>query len=206
MAGIWPFGRGEIKLGERRILFVPQRPYLPLGTLASALLYPLGTRSRVDADRHGDKRRFSTARLVNVLQQVGLEALTSELDRVEHWSQRLSLGEQKRLGFAKLLLAEAKLLFLDEATSALDEPSEARLYGLLRAAPWRPTVVSVSHRSTLLHFHDNILDVAAFRIRAGQVPARLTRDCPSGILTTARPTCVACPSGDVCSVASACIG
>ena len=206
MAGIWPFGRGEIRLGERRILFVPQRPYLPLGTLASALLYPLGTRSRGDADRLGDKRRFSAARLVNVLQQVGLEALTSELDRVEHWSQRLSLGEQQRLGFAKLLLAEAKLLFLDEATSALDEPLEARLYDLLRAAPWRPTVLSVSHRSTLLHLHDNILDVAAFRIRAGQLPPRLTRDRPSGILTTARPTCVACPCGDVCGVASACIG
>ena len=88
IAGIWPFGRGEIRLGKGRMLFVPQRPYLPLGTLASALLYP-----------RGDKCGVSTARLAAVLEEVGLAALASELDTIENWSQRLSLGEQQRFAF-----------------------------------------------------------------------------------------------------------
>ena len=165
MAGIWPFGRGEITLGKGRMLFVPQRPYLPLGTLASALLYP-----------RGDKCGVSTARLAAVLAEVGLGALADELDMIENWSQRLSLGEQQRFAFARILLVEPALLFLDEATSALDEASEAQLYGLLRAASWRPTLVSVGHRSTLRNFHDHVLDVATFSSRRGQLPAMSNSD------------------------------
>ena len=165
MAGIWPFGRGEITLGKGRMLFVPQRPYLPLGTLASALLYP-----------RGDKCGVSTARLAAVLAEVGLGALADELDMIENWSQRLSLGEQQRFAFARILLVEPALLFLDEATSALDELSEAQLYGLLRAASWRPTLVSVGHRSTLRNFHDHVLDVATFSPRRGQLPAMSNSD------------------------------
>src|SRR5260370_18462672 len=100
------------------------------------------------------------ARLAAVLEKVGLGALAGELDMIENWSQRLSRGEQQRFAFARILLVEPALLFLDEATSALDEPSEAQLYGLLRAASWRPTVVSVGHRSTLRNFHDHVLDIA----------------------------------------------
>ena len=151
IAGIWPYGRGEIRLGKGPIHFVPQRPYLPLGTLASALRYP-GT----------EKGAYSSQRLEAVLEEVGLGALAAELDDVQNWSQRLSLGEQQRLAFARILLIKPALLFLDEATSALDEVCEARLYGLLRSAPWRPTIVSVGHRSTLRAFHDQILDIAAF--------------------------------------------
>jgi putative ATP-binding cassette transporter len=151
IAGIWPFGRGEILLGKGRMLFAPQRPYLPLGTLASALLYP-----------RGDKCGVSMARLTAVLEEVGLGALAGKLDMIKNWSQSLSLGEQQRLAFARILLVEPALLFLDEATSALDEPSEAQLYGLLRAASWRPTVISVGHRSTLRNFHDHVLDVGTF--------------------------------------------
>jgi putative ATP-binding cassette transporter len=151
IAGIWPYGRGEIRLGKGPILFVPQRPYLPLGTLASALCYP-----RID------KGAFPVPRLAALLEEVGLGSLAAELDDVQNWSQRLSLGEQQRLAFARILLLKPALLFLDEATSALDEASEAKLYGLLRAAPWQPGIVSVGHRSTLRGFHDQILDVAAF--------------------------------------------
>ena len=151
IAGIWPYGRGEIRLGKGPIHFVPQRPYLPLGTLASALRYP-GT----------EKGAYSSQRLEAVLEEVGLGALAAELDDVQNWSQRLSLGEQQRLAFARILLIKPALLFLDEATSALDEVCEARLYGLLRSAPWRPTIVSVGHRSTLRAFHDQVLDIAAF--------------------------------------------
>jgi len=151
IAGIWPYGRGEIRLGKGPMLFVPQRPYLPLGTLASALHYP-----------HSEKTTFSTPRLAALLEEVGLGALTPELEDVQNWSQRLSLGEQQRLAFARILLMKPALLFLDEATSALDEDAEARLYGLLCAAPWRPTIVSVGHRSTLRSFHDQILEVGSF--------------------------------------------
>jgi putative ATP-binding cassette transporter len=165
MAGIWPFGHGEITLGKGRMLFVPQRPYLPLGTLASALLYP-----------RGDKCGVSASRLATVLEEVGLGTLTSELELVENWSQRLSLGEQQRFAFARILLDEPALLFLDEATSALDEAAEAQLYGLLRAASWRPTVVSVGHRSTLRNFHDHFLDVATFSSRCEQLPAMSNND------------------------------
>ena len=151
IAGIWPYGRGQIRLGRGPLLFVPQRPYLPLGSLASALLYP-----------HGDQSDCSRARLTALLEEVGLSALAGEMDQVQNWSQRLSLGEQQRLAFARILLLKPALLFLDEATSALDERSQAHLFGLLRAASWRPTVVSVGHRSTLRNFHDSVLDVAAF--------------------------------------------
>jgi vitamin B12/bleomycin/antimicrobial peptide transport system ATP-binding/permease protein len=151
IAGIWPYGRGEISLGKGPILFVPQRSYLPLGTLASALRYP-----------HSEKTTVSIPRLAAALEEVGLGSLAGELEEARNWSQRLSLGEQQRLAFARILLFRPGLLFLDEATSALDEDSEARLYGLLRAAPWQLTMVSVGHRSTLRNFHDQILDLAAF--------------------------------------------
>jgi vitamin B12/bleomycin/antimicrobial peptide transport system ATP-binding/permease protein len=167
MAGIWPFGRGDIRIGEGRSLFVPQRPYLPLGTLTSALLYP-----QIDGDR------FPEERLKRALKEVGLDGLVGELNTVENWAQRLSLGEQQRLGFARILLAAPMLLFLDEATSGLDEPWEARLYSLLRSGSWRPTVISVGHRSTLLKFHDDVLDLTAFIPLRGKVvlplPSQLT--------------------------------
>jgi putative ATP-binding cassette transporter len=173
IAGIWPFGRGEIRLGKGRILFVPQRPYLPLGSLASALLYPLD-----------DKGSFPTPMLIAVLEEVGLGALADEMDVVDNWSQRLSLGEQQRLAFARILLVKPTLLFLDEATSALDEASETRLYGLLRAVLWRPTVVSVGHRSTLRRFHHHVLDIADFMERPTGVTAvalagQVVRSCRS---------------------------
>jgi putative ATP-binding cassette transporter len=151
IAGIWPYGRGEIRIGKGLMFFVPQRPYLPLGTLASALRYP-----------RSEKSAFPIPRLEAALEVVGLGSLAAELDDVQNWSQRLSLGEQQRLAFARILLLKPALLFLDEATSALDEKAEARLYGLLRTASWRPTIVSVGHRSTLRSFHNQILNVAAF--------------------------------------------
>jgi putative ATP-binding cassette transporter len=154
IAGIWRFGCGKIELSERRILLLPQRPYLPLGTLSCALLYP-----------QDYEHRFPTARLTAVLEKVGLSTLAPQLDTVENWSQRLSLGEQQRLAFARIFLAEPTVVFLDEATSALDELSEAELYAMLRAAPWKPAVVSVGHRRTLRNLHDRILDIVAFTQR-----------------------------------------
>jgi putative ATP-binding cassette transporter len=148
IAGIWPFGRGEIYVREGRSLFLPQRPYLPLGTLASTLLYP-----QIEGND------LPTERLKNVLKEVGLDGLVGELNVAENWSQRLSLGEQQRLGFARILLAAPKLLLLDEATSGLDEPWEARLYSLLRSGSLQPTMISAGQRSTLLKLHDDVLDL-----------------------------------------------
>ena len=133
------------------MLLVPQRPYLPQGTLANALSYP-----------STDGKNFTAAELGAALGEVGLGSYASQLDVVDNWGQRMSLGEQQRLAFARVLLAEPALLFLDEATSGLDEAGEARLYGLLRSALWQPTVVSVGHRTTLIKFHDAILDLAPF--------------------------------------------
>jgi vitamin B12/bleomycin/antimicrobial peptide transport system ATP-binding/permease protein len=151
IAGIWPYGRGEIKLGKGRALFVPQRPYLPLGTLAAALRYP-----------DGDNRNLPATRLATALTEVGLGALVDELDTIQDWSGCLSPGEQQRFAFARIFLIKPAVLFLDEATSALDEQSEAQLYRRLRGASWNPTIVSVGHRSTLRQFHDQVLTVTDF--------------------------------------------
>jgi vitamin B12/bleomycin/antimicrobial peptide transport system ATP-binding/permease protein len=155
MARLWPFGRGVISMGEGLEMFLPQRPYLPLGSLRQALLYP--------RDEQQNEGRIDDDRLVDVLNQVGLGELCRSLDAVDNWSLRLSLGEQQRLAFARVLLVEPSVLILDEATSALDEPTEERLYGLIRNLRHRPTVISVGHRSTLRQFHDNICDIGQFR-------------------------------------------
>jgi vitamin B12/bleomycin/antimicrobial peptide transport system ATP-binding/permease protein len=149
LAGLWPFAQGRVRLDEGLSLFLPQRPYVPQGNLREALTYP------------HEHETVPRERLETVLRQVGLGALAGELDVVDNWAQRLSLGEQQRLAFARILLAEPAIVFLDEATSALDEESEAALYALLRKAPFRPTVVSVGHRSTLRQFHDQVLPLAA---------------------------------------------
>jgi putative ATP-binding cassette transporter len=154
IAGIWPFGRGKVRRDAGSDFFLPQRPYLPLGSLREALLYPRG----------GDG--VPDARLKEVLAQVGLEKFSGALDSGHNWARQLSLGEQQRLSFARILLTEPRVIFLDEATSALDEPSEARLYRLLRAAPWRPAIISVGHRTTLAEFHDRSLDISTFRAPA----------------------------------------
>ncbi len=148
IAGLWPFGRGRIRVGDGRALFLPQRPYLPLGTLADALVYP------------DSAARLPREELVAALRAVGLPKLVDRLDEEDNWAQRLSIGEQQRLAFARVFLARPEIVFLDEATSALDEAAEIALYRLLREAPWRPTIVSVGHRSSLRRLHDVVLDLA----------------------------------------------
>jgi putative ATP-binding cassette transporter len=148
IAGLWPFGRGRIRVGDGRSLFLPQRPYLPLGSLADALVYP---RAASELPRQS---------LAEALRAVGLPELVGRLDEEANWAQRLSIGEQQRLAFARVLLARPEIVFLDEATSALDEAAEVSLYRLLREAPWRPTVVSVGHHGTLRRFHDAVVDLA----------------------------------------------
>jgi putative ATP-binding cassette transporter len=151
ISGIWPYGKGAIRLAIGKLLFLPQRPYLPLGTLRQALIYP-----RAETD-------LPETRLAEAMQAVGLGAFLPRLDEDDNWAQRLSLGEQQRLSFARVLLTEPDLLFLDEATSALDEASEAKLYRALRGGARRPTILSVGHRSSLAAFHDAQRDISTFR-------------------------------------------
>ena len=160
IAGLWPFGRGSFGLATGQIAFVPQRPYLPLGTLAEVLLYPNAAKISVPLD------------LPAVLGAVGLGELADELDTVEDWSARLSLGEQQGIVFARILLTKPKLLFLDEATSALDEAAETHLLGLLRTKSWRPTVVSVGHGAVLQKFHEQTLDLCRFEPTSEPVVAQ----------------------------------
>jgi vitamin B12/bleomycin/antimicrobial peptide transport system ATP-binding/permease protein len=149
IAGIWPFCRGRVRFGAGRVFFIPQKPYIPLGSLRQALAYP------------DDGAALPREALEAVLRKVGLGALAPELDKVDQWSRRLSGGEQQRLAFARVFLAEPAVVVLDEATSALDEAMETHLYRLLREAPWHPTIVSVGHRSTLRAFHDDVLDLTS---------------------------------------------
>jgi putative ATP-binding cassette transporter len=192
IAGIWPYGSGQVKLGKGRVLFVPQRPYLPLGTLASVLLYPRGNQCGI-----------SSIRLIEALELVGLGGLRHQLDSEENWSQRLSLGVQHLLAFARILLVEPAILFLDEATSALDERSEGKLYGLLHSDLWHPTIVSIGHRSTLRSFHTSIVDIGAFCVSNEQVrnaEEEVTESAPSLV---SLPSAVVINSAEVSSLSTA---
>ena len=148
LAGIWPYGKGNLSLQKNsRLLFLPQKPYLPLGSLRRALYYP-GTAAGSDAA------------LQAVLVKVGLDKFVTRLDEVDDWSRILSLGEQQRLAFARVLLQKPDWVFLDEATSALDEPREAEVYELLKKELPQMGVVSVGHRSTLYAQHEQELKLA----------------------------------------------
>ena len=142
IAGIWPFGDGAIEIpANAALMMLPQRPYLPIGTLHAAIVYP------------GENASFSADRIREVLRDVGLPQFTARLEEEAHWNRMLSLGEQQRLGLARALLHAPDYLFLDEATASLDEPSEAALYRLVAEQLPATTIVSIGHRSTLDAFH-----------------------------------------------------
>lgn len=144
IAGLWPHSQGHIQRPGQHLLFLSQKPYIPLGTLRDALFYPqTGARGNPNAD----------ARTREVLEQVQLGHLTNQLDQPNDWARILSLGEQQRLAFGRLLLARPRLVFLDEATSAMDEGLEDAMYRLVRQQLPDTLIVSVGHRSTLLRHH-----------------------------------------------------
>jgi vitamin B12/bleomycin/antimicrobial peptide transport system ATP-binding/permease protein len=163
LAGLWPFGRGRIKAPppDARILFLPQKPYLPIGTLKDALCYP------------DPPDRFSEPTCRDALETCGLWHLSARLDEVANWSMALSGGEQQRLGFARALLLRPDWLFLDEATSALDEAAERNMYELLRRHLPDVTVISIAHRPGVAAFHDRqlVIDPARRRVVSEEVPA-----------------------------------
>ena len=147
LAGLWPFGsRGQIgRPDANEILFVPQRPYTPQGSLRQAICYP-----HIDL-YHPD--------LQTVLQECYLAHLIDLLDTEDNWQRRLSPGELQRVAFARILLMQPKVLLLDEATAALDEPTEAALYTLIRQRLPHSIIISIGHRGTLSAFHNRHLSV-----------------------------------------------
>lgn len=146
LAGIWPFGSGTVRLPDgRRALFLPQRPYIPLGTLRAAIAYP------DNAAGHGD------AAVREALAAAGLAQFAPQLDAVEDWSRRLSGGEQQRLAFARAFLLKPDFIVLDEATASLDPESETALYRALRERLPKTGILSVAHRDSVAAFHDRQL-------------------------------------------------
>jgi putative ATP-binding cassette transporter len=142
LAGIWPYWKGRIALPKgARLLFLPQKPYLPIGTLKHAVCYPADSAQIAD----------ETAR--EALRSVGLPHLAEDLAREENWAQVLSGGEQQRLAFARALLNRPDWLFLDEATAALPDEDQAALYDLLSRRLADATLVSIGHRASLVQFH-----------------------------------------------------
>ncbi len=152
LGGIWPFGSGSVRIPEgASVLVLPQRPYLPLGTLRGALAYP------------GPQDSFSAKEIDEVLDAVGLSGLRDQLDETAYWTDKLSGGEKQRLSIARALLQKPLWLFLDEATSALDETSEAALYNLLLERLPDTAIVSIGHRSSLVQFHGRFFKLSPVR-------------------------------------------
>lgn len=146
LAGIWPFGGGNIFLPtQKKLMFLPQRPYIPLGTLREALLFP-------------DKiNPTSDQRLKEWLDLCELPDLKDELDGDMRWRERLSPGEMQRVAFIRVLIQQPDWVFLDESTSSLDLKREAHLYQILKSYLPHCSLVSVGHRSSLDAFHDRII-------------------------------------------------
>ncbi|MGE7992244.1 ABC transporter ATP-binding protein/permease [Pseudomonas sp. NPDC089554] len=167
LAGLWPYAEGEVRrpLGQQA-LFLAQRPYLPLGDLRTAIAYP------------ADAQAEDAPRMQQVLRKVNLGHLAEQLEVSRDWSHILSVGEQQRLAFARVLFNQPQVVFLDESTSAMDEGLEHALYALLRSEMPEALLVSVGHRSTLAGFHSHRLEVDGQggwalneQSPAGEVPA-----------------------------------
>ena len=147
IAGLWSYAEGKIFCPQHNTLFLSQRPYLPQGNLLTALYYP-DTTENVDL-----------AKITRVLEQVQLAHLQDRLEQEQDWSRILSLGEQQRLAFARLLLHKPKVAFLDEASASLDEGMEHAMYRLISEELPNTTIISVGHRSTLVPLHQQQLEL-----------------------------------------------
>lgn len=146
VAGLWPYGAGTLTLpSNSRMMFLPQKSYIPPGSLKEALCYPASA------------EKFDDGTCRQALIDCRLPQLATRLDESTRWSQRLSVGEQQRLAFARTLLAKPDFLFLDEATSALDEDTESAMYELLLDRLPNTTIVSVAHHVALERFHNRAL-------------------------------------------------
>jgi len=160
IAGLWPWGQGEVRVNSGSKLFLmPQRPYVPIGTLRRATTYP------APADE------IPKEQVAEALELVGLGHLTDRIDEEAPWDQILSGGEKQRLAFARLLIVRPDIIVLDEATSALDAPSQEQLMRMISDQLPATTILSVGHRPELEAFHERKLMLER---RSGG--ARLVRD------------------------------
>lgn len=152
IAGIWPYGSGNIFLPQqKKIMYLPQRSYMPLGTLREALLFPDNISHLPDSE------------LIQLLHHCDLPLLTKELHHVTRWSEHLSPGELQRIAFVRVLIHAPDWIFLDESTSALDLRHEQQLYELLKKQLPHCSIVSVGHRPSLEKYHDKIIELEAYR-------------------------------------------
>ena len=156
MGHLWPAGHGSIRLPTARYLFLPQKPYLPIGTLKAVLSYPQ------------DDSTYPVERYAQVLETCRLPHLVNRLDEANHWQRMLSPGEQQRLAFARALLFAPRWLYMDEATSAMDEEDEATLYQALIDELPGLSIVSVGHRSSLKRFHGRHVRIVGGRLQEQQ--------------------------------------
>lgn len=164
LAGIWPYGCGNVSLPSGwRSMFLPQRPYLPLGSLRRAIYYPQPVPENESAD------------LRELLERFGIGSLADRLDEVDDWSRILSLGEQQRLAFIRILLFRPDIVFLDESTSAMDEQREAEAYDILKELLPEMAVISVGHRSTLFKKHDKRLQLTGSGWQLSPLAEQLAR-------------------------------
>jgi putative ATP-binding cassette transporter len=149
LAGLWPFVSGQVRVPAHRqdAMFVPQLPYIPLGDLRAVASYPC------------EQGAVSDREIQQALVKVSLSHLVIRLNDVRDWAKMLSVGEQQRIAFARILLSKPRAVFLDESTSAMDEGLEVMLYALLRAELPAAILVSVSHRSTVEQFHGRHLEL-----------------------------------------------
>jgi putative ATP-binding cassette transporter len=129
------------------MMLLPQRPYIPIGSLRDAVTYP------------SKSKAYGDAQITDALRAAKLPQIADRLDEERAWAQTLSLGEQQRLAVARALLAKPDWLFLDEATAALDEPTEEEIYRVIKERLPQTTVVSIGHRSTLAAYHDRRIDM-----------------------------------------------
>lgn len=148
IASLWPWGSGRIQVppGEQ-MMFLPQRPYLPLGTLRAALCYPAAP----DA--------FSDDDVKAALERCGLSEFLGALDENKRWDQSLSLGQQQRVAFARIILHKPRWVFMDEATSALDDENQASMLSLFDNELKGASVLSIGHRPGLEEFHTRVLQI-----------------------------------------------
>jgi putative ATP-binding cassette transporter len=167
IAGLWPWGAGEIAIPpDWSIMFLPQTPYLPLGTLRACLAYPAAGDDLSDADAH------------EALALVGLDTLAERLDDEDRWGNVLSGGERQRIAFARVFLGRPDLVVMDEATSALDEDGQTRVMTAFADRLPEATLVSVAHRPSLRAFHTRTVTLKRVGdgvrlVRGDRVGARL---------------------------------
>jgi putative ATP-binding cassette transporter len=146
IAGLWPWGSGTIQVpSASEQMFLPQRPYLPLGTLRAAVCYP------------GGANAFEPADVDRALELCGLTKFIPSLDLADRWDRNLSLGQQQRVAFARLLLHKPKWVFMDEATSALDEGAQVQMLSLFDKELPNSTILSIAHRPGVEAFHNRTL-------------------------------------------------